>query len=84
MCLYGLNLNVTNMSGDIFVNYALMASTDIIAILVFIFLIERVGRRAFLLAVAMLGGLVCLATIVPTVLGSDGKTFYRRRVHIVI
>ena len=73
MCLYGLNLNVTNMSGDIFVNFTLMASTNLTNVLLILFLIEKVGRRVFLLTVALLGGLACLSTIVPTVLGSNGK-----------
>ena len=73
MCTYGLKLNVTNMSGDFYINITLMESMDIIALLIFTFLIERMGRRAFLLTAAMLGGLACLATIVPTLLDSNGK-----------
>ena len=73
MCVYGLSLNVSNMPGNIFLNYALLASAEIIAGFIITLLIERVGRRVFLLAMAMIGGLVCLATIVPTVLGSSGQ-----------
>ena len=73
MCSYGLNLNVTNMSGDIFVNFSLMTVGDIVALLLFALLVERVGRRLFLLVTAGMGGLACLAAILPSMLGANGE-----------
>ena len=73
MCLYGLNLNVSNMKGDVFLNFAIMDTVDIISLLLFVFLIERVGRRAFILTTAAVGDVACLSTILPTMLGSSGE-----------
>ncbi|KAK7491564.1 hypothetical protein BaRGS_00017203, partial [Batillaria attramentaria] len=73
MCLYGLMLNVSNMSGDIFVNFGIMSALNILSLLIFTLLNERVGRRLFLVGTTGVGGLACLATIIPVVLlvGND-------------
>ncbi|KAK7491559.1 hypothetical protein BaRGS_00017198 [Batillaria attramentaria] len=71
MCMYGLMLNVSNMSGDIFLNFALMSAVDILAVVIYVLLIERVGRRPLLVGVTALGGLACLATILPTIFGGS-------------
>ncbi|KAK7491565.1 hypothetical protein BaRGS_00017204 [Batillaria attramentaria] len=68
MCMYGLMLNVSNMSGDIFLNFGIMSALNIVSLLIFTFLNERVGRRLFLMGAAGVGGLACLATILPVVL----------------
>ena len=73
MCLYGLNLNVSNMKGDIFVNFAIMDTVDIISLFLFFFLIEKVGRRISVLTAAAFAGVTCLSTIFPTVLGGSGE-----------
>ena len=73
MTQYGLMLNVSNMSGNIFLNFALMAGVDVLALLIYILFIERLGRRPLLVSVSGLAGLACLATILPTVLGGSSK-----------
>ncbi|KAK7108505.1 hypothetical protein V1264_016240 [Littorina saxatilis] len=72
---YGLSYNVTNMSGDIFLNYSLSVGVKLLSLLLFFFLIERIGRRAFLLVSIGTGGVVCLASILPTVLGGSDWVF---------
>ena len=73
MCMYGLMLNVSNMSGDIFLNFSLMSAVDVLSLLLYWLLIERIGRRPLLVAVSALGGLACLATILPTLLGGSSE-----------
>ena len=51
MCMYGLMLNVSNMSGDIFLNFSLMSAVDVLSLLLYLMLVERVGRRPLLVAV---------------------------------
>ena len=73
MCMYGLMLNVSNMSGDIFLNFSLMSAVDVLSLLLYWLLIERIGRRPLLVVVSALGGLACLATILPTLLGASSE-----------
>lgn len=75
MCIYGLMLNVSNMSGDIFVNVTMMTSVDVLSLLFYVLTIERFGRRLVLVVSSAVGGLACLATILPTVLGGDDWIF---------
>ncbi|KAK7108499.1 organic cation transporter protein-like isoform X2 [Littorina saxatilis] len=75
LCNYGLSYNVTNMSGDIFLNYTVLNLVEFISLFLFFFLIERIGRRHFLLASIGTGGVVCLAAILPTVLGGSDWIF---------
>ncbi|KAK7487326.1 hypothetical protein BaRGS_00021415 [Batillaria attramentaria] len=71
MTLYGLLLNVSNMSGNIFLNFGIMSTLDVVSITLFALLIERVGRRSFVIGAVGVGGLACLATILPAVLGGN-------------
>nr|KAG5706794.1 hypothetical protein BaRGS_004129 [Batillaria attramentaria] len=71
MCSFGLALNVSNMSGDIFVNFLLLTAADVVALFLFAGLVEHVGRRPLIVGVSGAGGLACLATILPVALGGS-------------
>ncbi|KAK7497283.1 hypothetical protein BaRGS_00011577 [Batillaria attramentaria] len=72
MCYYGLMLNVSNMSGNIFLNFGLMTVLpEVFSVAVLSLLLERVGRRSFVIGAVGLGGLACMATILPVVFGGN-------------
>ncbi|KAK7485095.1 hypothetical protein BaRGS_00023635 [Batillaria attramentaria] len=73
MTNYGLMLNVSNMSGNIFLNFGIMSALDLFSVIFFALLIERVGRRPFVVgAVGLdwitrglsLGGRMCVTAVV--------------------
>nr|KAG5698213.1 hypothetical protein BaRGS_030576 [Batillaria attramentaria] len=76
MTNYGLMLNVSNMSGNIFLNFGIMSALDLFSVIFFALLIERVGRRPFVVGAVGLGGLACTATILPAVLGGNAVRKY--------
>ncbi|KAK7497284.1 hypothetical protein BaRGS_00011578 [Batillaria attramentaria] len=65
MTTYGLMLNVSNMSGNIFLNFGILSAMDLFSVIFFALMIERVGRRYFVIGAMGLGGLACMATILP-------------------
>lgn len=73
MCMYGLMLNVSNMSGDVFLNFTLLCIVDLLSVGFFALLVDRAGRRILLVGVTALGGVACTATILPVLLGGSSK-----------
>ncbi|XP_076466871.1 organic cation transporter protein-like [Babylonia areolata] len=71
MNLYGLMLNISTMSGNVFLNFFMYECMGILALVLFSLFVERVGRRPLMASCSALAGVACLATILPTVLGGD-------------
>ncbi|XP_046573280.1 organic cation transporter protein-like [Haliotis rubra] len=67
---YGLTLNVSNLSGNIFVNFVLSALVEAVGYILSIFLLDRVGRRVLLCALMSLGGVACVLTVFPAIYAS--------------
>lgn len=73
MCSVGLMLNVSNMSGNVFLNYTILCLMDLVSLAPFGWLIDRLGRRSLLMVTSGVGGLACLATFLPVVLEGNSK-----------
>ena len=63
MVYYGLGLNVGNLDGDIYVNFAINTTMEVAAYILCLLVLERVGRKQLHAGTMILGGVACLCTI---------------------
>jgi len=66
MVYYGLGLNVGNLDGDIYVNFAINSSMEVAAYILCLLTLNRVGRKFVHAGTMILGGVACLCTIFTT------------------
>ncbi|XP_048240127.1 organic cation transporter protein-like [Haliotis rufescens] len=71
MVFYGLALNVDDLVGDIFLNYTIGNIAEVTAIVLCLFLLDKLGRKVLHCGNMLLGGTACLATIVPIMYGGQ-------------
>ncbi|KAK7108455.1 hypothetical protein V1264_016193 [Littorina saxatilis] len=70
MVYYGLTLNVTNLGGDIFINFLIMAVLETIGFAVPTFLLDRVGRKPVYCVSILVAGLACVISLFPVMFGA--------------
>ncbi|XP_046572491.1 organic cation transporter protein-like [Haliotis rubra] len=70
MVFYGLALNVDDLVGDIFLNYTIGNIAEVTAIVLSLFLMDKLGRKVLHCGNMLLGGTACLATIFPIMYGT--------------
>ena len=75
MVYYGLGLNVGNLDGDIYVNFAINTTMEVAAYILCLLALEKIGRKPLHAGTMILGGVACLSTIF-TVLYADKCKFY--------
>ncbi|XP_060567474.1 organic cation transporter protein-like isoform X4 [Ruditapes philippinarum] len=75
MVYYGLGLNVGNLNGDIYVNFAINSSMELGAYLLCLLTLNKVGRKVLHAGTMILGGVACLCTIF-TVLYADESLYW--------
>ncbi|CAG5132593.1 unnamed protein product, partial [Candidula unifasciata] len=63
MVFYGLSLNSGNLAGNIYINFELMGLVEIIAYIICLALLNRVGRKIVHITCMIVGGGACLSTI---------------------
>ncbi|KAL8570524.1 hypothetical protein ACOMHN_008881 [Nucella lapillus] len=63
MVFYGLSLNAGNLGGSVYVNFQLMALCELMAYVVCLLLMNRLGRKLVHIVCMLLGGGACLSTI---------------------
>ena len=68
---YGLSINIENLHGDIYVNFAISACMEGIAYTVCFPAIGRVGRKNFNCICMLIGGLSLLVTIFSELYGDQ-------------
>lgn len=69
---YGLTLSITNLSGNVFTNFAISACMETLAYVITLVLLDRVGRKPLLTASMVVSGFSCTASIVPVLLNAPG------------
>ena len=73
MVYYGLGLNVGNLDGDIYVNFAINATMEVAAYVLCLLLLDRIGRKPLHAGTMILGGVACLSTIFTVLYGNECK-----------
>ena len=76
MAYYGLALNSDGLgSGSgIHLYFFLQCLMDLPATLIVLLLADRTGRKALLVGSMLIGGLACVATMITTIFGGEGKS----------
>ncbi|KAH9525162.1 hypothetical protein Btru_000514 [Bulinus truncatus] len=72
MIYYGLTLNAGNMSGNIFLNFSLLTTMELVATIVCLFLLDIAGRRLLQSSSMILAGVACVCTVFPVIYGGAG------------
>ncbi|XP_071136949.1 organic cation transporter protein-like [Mytilus edulis] len=68
---YGLTLNSGKIGGDIFVNFTVSVTMEIIAYILCIVFLDRIGRRTLHCSCMIIGGISCLCSIFPVIFGNE-------------
>ncbi|GFR98005.1 organic cation transporter protein-like [Elysia marginata] len=68
MTAYGLVFNISNMSGNIFLNFALGALLDAVVSVFTCFIVNRFSRKYFYFCCSAFGACACILTFIPIVL----------------
>jgi len=83
MCYYGLTFSLSNLAGNIYVNYQMMVFIEVPGLLFGMYLMDKGGRRLTVSGSMLLSGIACLAAglspadpgVYRTVLFLVGKLF---------
>lgn len=67
----GLSLNVSNLGGDVYLNFFLTSLAEIVGFLLCIPLLNRVGRKPVYVVSLLSGGIALVLTIFPILYGSS-------------
>ena len=70
---YGIILNVTNLSGNIYVNFAVTAALEMLAYVVCLFALHHLGRKTIYVPCIVAGGVCCTLSILPVLLSAPGE-----------
>lgn len=73
MLYYGLTLNITNLSGNIYQNFAINIVFELIAYICPFFMLDRLGRKPVYCGSMLLAGAVCVLSVLPVMLGAPGQ-----------
>ena len=73
MVYYGLSLNASKLSGDIYLNFFLLAIVELASYIFCLVLLDKAGRKFLQSFSMLLGGVACIATMFPVMFGSGGK-----------
>ena len=70
---FALTLNITNTSGDIFLNFTITFVLETVAYGLCIIGLQYFGRKPLYLAAILTGGACCAVCILPVMLNAPGK-----------
>ncbi|GFO13864.1 organic cation transporter protein [Plakobranchus ocellatus] len=70
MMYYGLSLNAGDLSGNIYLNFVLMAVAELASFIFCLFILDITGRKLLHVSSMILGGGACIATIFPVLYGA--------------
>ncbi|XP_046560422.1 organic cation transporter protein-like isoform X1 [Haliotis rubra] len=71
MCFYGLSMNVTNLSGNVYLNFFLFVSVEACAYVLCVLLLDRMGRKWMLCGSMIAGGVACLLSFFPFLISKN-------------
>ncbi|RUS86172.1 hypothetical protein EGW08_006066 [Elysia chlorotica] len=72
MVYYGLSLNAEALSGDIYLNFFLLAVVELASYVVCLVFLDIAGRKFLQCSSMVLGGVACVATLFPVIYGGEG------------
>ncbi|CAG2197312.1 OCTN [Mytilus edulis] len=69
MTYFGITMKVGNLGGDVYVNYLISTSAEVIALFICLYVVERLGRKKIFSASMLICGIGCLCTIFSSLYG---------------
>ncbi|RUS81086.1 hypothetical protein EGW08_011172 [Elysia chlorotica] len=70
MSAYGLAFNISNMGGNIFINFAISGLLDAIISFANTFVVNKFSRKYFYFCCSSFGAVACILTFLPIVMGA--------------
>ncbi|ESO84003.1 hypothetical protein LOTGIDRAFT_107933 [Lottia gigantea] len=76
MVYFGLSFNVGNITGNIHVNFSIGTGVEVLAYVLCIFLLDRLGRKLVHCFSMLIGGIACISTLgsIPSISALDWIT----------
>ena len=68
---YGLSFNVDSLAGSLYVNNVINGAVELLAYILIIFLLDVLGRKLMLGGLMIIGGAVCIASMLLNEFGTD-------------
>ena len=68
---YGLSFNVDSLAGNLYVNNVINGAVELLAYIMCIALLDRLGRKLMLGGLMIGGGAICIASMLLTEFGLD-------------
>ncbi|XP_067674924.1 organic cation transporter protein-like [Haliotis asinina] len=65
MGFYGLSMNITNLSGNVYLNFLLFVLVEACAYVICLLLMNRIGRKKMLCTSLLMAGIACALSFVP-------------------
>ncbi|XP_046546409.1 organic cation transporter protein-like [Haliotis rubra] len=65
MGFFGLSMNVTNLSGNVYLNFLLFVLVEACAYVICLLLMDRIGRKKMLCTAMLMAGIACALSFVP-------------------
>ncbi|XP_025098001.1 organic cation transporter protein-like [Pomacea canaliculata] len=72
---YGLGLNVGSLSGGIYINFLYASIAETLSYVLCLVLLNRIGRRTLHCFTMLLGGISCVAIILPIIFGDQNTAW---------
>ncbi|XP_071133856.1 organic cation transporter protein-like [Mytilus edulis] len=69
MTYFGITRKVGNLGGDVYVNYLISTSAEVIALFICLYVVERLGRKKIFSSSMLIFGIGCLCTIFSSLYG---------------
>ena len=73
MTYFGITMMVGNLGGDVYLNYLISTTAEALAIIVCLFVVDRLGRKRVFSASMFICGICCLCTIFTSFLADACK-----------
>ncbi|XP_067674156.1 organic cation transporter protein-like [Haliotis asinina] len=73
LAYYGLNLNVQNLSGNIYINFTISNTVELVSYITCMLLLDRLGRKFVQCGCLLLGGIACVCTMFPVIYGKSSS-----------
>ncbi|KAK7497349.1 hypothetical protein BaRGS_00011393, partial [Batillaria attramentaria] len=70
MVYYGMTLNITNLGGNLFVNFAISAAVETLGYGLPYFFLDRLGRKPVYCASMLAAGVALIGSMLPVMLGA--------------
>ncbi|ESO92280.1 hypothetical protein LOTGIDRAFT_147615, partial [Lottia gigantea] len=73
MVYYGLNLYISNLSGNIYINFTISNIVEFLGYCSVLLFAGRIGRKPILCSGMVVGGAACVLSIFPVLYGNSGE-----------